>query len=118
MKTIRILILALGLSLCAGPVLVLTSCATSSQPVAVNTLKAVGLTAKAAMDASTQLLKQGSITVPQWQAVAAVYDTRFQPAYNVAVTAVQSDLSSVASPDLVNLAAQLTNLVASYTTHP
>lgn len=111
MKNI-ILILILAVS---SP-LAFTGCGTapSERVVAVRTLHAVGLSAKAAMDGSTQLLKQGAITVEQWQRVANIYDIRFQPAYAAAVLAVKSDLSSVASPDLITLAAELTNLVASY----
>jgi hypothetical protein len=105
--------LLLILSLALTPAF--TACQTppSERAVAVQTLKAVGFTAKTAMDASTQLLKQGTITVEQWQKVAVLYDTRFQPAFNVAVLAVQSDLSP-ASPDLVAIAVELTNLVASF----
>lgn len=100
----------------AGWVGFVTGCSTapSERTQAVHTLQAVGLSAKAAMDASTQMLKQGTITVEQWQEVATAYDTRFQPAYGAAVLAVRSDLSSVASPDLVGLALELTNLVATY----
>jgi hypothetical protein len=90
------------------------SSAPSERTTAVHTLQAVGLSAKAAVDASAQLLKQGSISVEQWQRVANIYDLRFQPAYGAAVLAVKSDLSSVASPDLIAIAAELTNLVASY----
>jgi hypothetical protein len=86
----------------------------SERTAAVHTLQAVGLSAKSAMDASTQLLKQGAITVEQWQKVALLYDTKFQPAYGAAVLAVKSDLSSAASPDIIALAAELTNLVATF----
>ncbi len=90
-----------------------TGCQTapSARVVEVQTLKAVGASAKAAIDASAQLLKQG-------QKIAAFYDTKFQPAFNLAVAAASSDLSSVASPDLINLATQLANLVAQLTAKP
>jgi hypothetical protein len=87
----------------------------STQVATVHTLQAVGVSAKTAMDASTQLLKQGTITVDQWQKVAAIYDTRFQPAFAAAVVVAHSDVSSAASPDLIAIAAELTNLVATYT---
>lgn len=79
----------------------------------VQTLKAVGLSAKTAMDAATTLLKQNSITLAQWMRVADLYDHEFQPAYRVAVNAVQSDLAP-ASPQLINVGAQIVQLVASY----
>lgn len=108
-----ILVLALTLALPLAPV----GCtqAPSQRSATVMTLKIVGTTAKTAMDAATDLLKRGTITVPQWQKVALFYDTRWQPAFKLAVTTAQSDLSSVASPDLIALAAELTNLVAQLT---
>lgn len=112
MKTLRFLALfcALAFTLCEQP-----GCTTapSGRVAAVQTLKAVGLSAKTAMDASTELLKRDTITVAQWEKVASFYDNRFQPAYRLAVTAVNSDFSSLASPDLVNLAIELNALVAS-----
>lgn len=114
MKTYRTIILALAL--CWAGAFVFTGCQQppSQRVVAVNTLKAVGLSAKAAMDASTSLLKQGAISYAQWQKVAVVYDNKFQPAFNAALVAVNSDLSSFASPDLIAIAAELTNLVATF----
>ena len=78
------------------------------------TLLAIGEAAKASLDGSTQLLKQGSITVDQWQRVATIYDTRFQPTYHAAVITAKGDLSSVASPDLIAIAAELATLVATF----
>lgn len=94
-----------------------TGCASgSSQQVnAVQTLKIIGQTAKSSMDASTQLLKQGSITVAQWQRIADFYDQKFQPTYSLAVAASRSDLSTIASPDLLALATQFASLVAQLT---
>jgi hypothetical protein len=83
----------------------------SQRVVEAQTLGVLGQTAKAAMDTATQLLKDGKITVSQWQGVANFYDAKWQPAFNVAVTAVSSNLDSIASPDLQNLATQFGNLV-------
>jgi hypothetical protein len=91
------------------------STAPSQRVQTVQTLKIVGQSAKTSVDAAAQLLKQGSITVEQWNKVAALYDTNFQPAYGLAVTAAHSDLSTVASPDLVGIAAELATLVAQLT---
>lgn len=110
------LLFILGLSLCAvGPV-AFTGCSTpvSQRTVEVQTLGALGIAAKGTMDQASLALKNGTITVAQWQAVANFYDTKFQPAYNLALSAVNSDLSSVASPDLVGLASQLATLLSSY----
>lgn len=121
MKSTRLLLISLVLAFVGTFCLVnLTGCSSppSERVVAVNSLQAVGLTAKSAMDASTQLLKQGSITVAQWEKVAAAYDNRFQPAFTVAVVAARSDLSTIASPDLVALALEITNLVTSFQKTP
>lgn len=121
MKTTRLLILSIVLA-CAGIVCLtnLTGCSTppSARVVQVQTLRAVGESAKTAMDAATQLLKQNSITLTQWMRVADLYDHDFQSAYRVAVAAARSDLSSIASPDLANVAGQIVNLVASFNTKP
>lgn len=116
MKPIRYLIIALALGL--GSV-AYQGCqqAPSARVIQYQTLRGVGEAGKSSMDATTQLLKQGSITYEQWQKVATFYDTKFQPAYAVAVVAAQSDLSSVASPDLTNLLNQLLALTAALTTH-
>lgn len=95
-----------------------TSCSTapSSRVTEVKTLKIVGATAKTAMDAATQLLKDDKITVAQWTKVASFYDGKFQPAFTLAVAAVGSDLTA-ASPDILSLATQFASLVAELTAH-
>lgn len=95
-----------------------TGCAAGStqQAKTVQTLKIVGQTAKTGMDGSTQLLKQGSITVAQWQKIADFYDNKFQPAYTLAVATAHADVSSLASPALLTLAGDFAALVAQYST--
>lgn len=95
-----------------------TGCSTApdQRTQTVQTLKIVGQSAKTTMDGATQLLKQGSITVQQWQSIASFYDSKFQPAYALAVASARSDLSSIASPDLIGIAAQLSALVAQIST--
>lgn len=97
-----------------------TGCQTapSARVTEVQTLGVVGSSAKSAMDTATQLLKSGQITVPQWQAIANFYDNRWQPTYNLAVSAVQSNLSTIASPDLSGLLQQFLSLVAQLSTKP
>lgn len=91
-----------------------TSCSTApvERVSQVHTLQAIGATADTAMKTAASLRKHDQITEEQWQKVAVFFDTRYQPAYRLAVAAVSADLSSAASPDLVNLAAQLAALVA------
>lgn len=87
----------------------------ATQSKTVQTLLTIGTTAKTAMDASTQLLKQGAISVDQWRQIANFFDTKWQPAFALAVSAAHSDLSSLASPDLIALAAQFTAFIAQVT---
>lgn len=105
----------LALCLAIAPV-GLTSCATSPQVQATEarTLLAVGTSAKAGLDTCTQLLKAGKMSVADYQKVAAFFDSRFQPAFRLAVAVAKSD-TAPASPDLLNLASQFAALVATYT---
>lgn len=94
-----------------------TGCATppDQRVQTVTTLKIVGQSAKTSMDAATQLLKQGSISVAQWSKVADVYDKNWQPTYALAVVTAHSNINSPADPELVGIAAQLAALVAEFT---
>jgi hypothetical protein len=97
-----------------------TGCKTSptERTQTVTTLKIVGTSAKASIDAAASLLRDGKISVSQWQSISSVYDTKFQPAFNLAAATAHSDLSSAASPDLIALASQLATLIAQFTTKP
>ncbi len=79
-----------------------TGCSTtpSAQLNAVLTLKVSGETAKAAMDGASSLLKDGTITVAQWQKVADIYRNKFQPAFNLAVIAAQGNYATLSSGDV------------------
>lgn len=111
-----ILILSLAFAL---PILN-TGCPTppNERVATVTTLKAVGQTAEGAVMLSAQLYRDGKINATQARKVNALYDEKFQPAYRAAVAAAKSDLSSIASPDLVNLAAQLAALVSQFQNTP
>jgi len=114
MKNRILLIIALAFGAIAIPVLE-TSCAAPSERVAqVQTLKAVGHTAEAAVATSAQLYSAGKITPEQARKVMDIYDRQFQPAYRVAVNAVNANLDSIASPELISLAAQLSAIVATF----
>lgn len=92
-----------------------TGCtAPSGRVVEVQTLKAVGHTAESAVALSAQLYRDHRITADQARAVNTLYDVKFQPAFRVAVNAVQMNLDSIASPELVDLASQISSLVNSY----
>lgn len=115
MKTIRAIVLAA--SLLAAPFFVLPilpGCtqAPSERVVAVQTLKSVGQAAEASVALSAQLYHDGKITPAQARQVMDFYDTKFTPAFRLAVIATNSSLDSIASPDVMNLATQLASLVA------
>ena len=111
------LLFAVALSI--APIALQTACQTapSARVVQVQTLKAVGQSAEAAVALSAQLYQSGTITAVQARQVIDFYDKQFQPVFRVAVAAVQSNLDSAASPDLVNLAAQLSALVIKFQNH-
>lgn len=111
MKNRFLLILALAFAPIA---FVGCSTAPDQRTAAVTTLKIVGQTADTAMMVAAQLYHDGKISQAQWNHVAVIHDQQFLPAYKLAIAAVQSDLSSVASPDLQNLANALAGLVASF----
>lgn len=89
-----------------------TSCSTAptERVQAVMTLKALGAARDTAMQVAGQLWRDGRIDDAQRDKIIAFHDAKFQPAYNLAVAGVQADLT-VASPDLVNLFAQLQALI-------
>jgi hypothetical protein len=112
-KTFRFLALALTLALATPIILTQPGCKTapSARVVEVQTLKGVGQSAEAAVALSAHLYQSNTITAAQARQVMDFYDNKFQPTFRVAVAAVNANLDSVASPDLISLAAQLSNLV-------
>lgn len=106
------LILVLALALVA-PVFHGCSSAPSERVQTVTTLKVIGASVDSLMQTAAKMYKSGEITQEQWNKVATVHDEQFLPAYNLAVTAARADLSSLASPDLVNLANQLSSIILS-----
>lgn len=120
MKTIKRIVAASFFMLAApAATLVLlnfhTGCTTTptERTTQVTTLKVLGASRDAAMKTAAQLLKDGKITWKQWDEIAKVHE-QFQAAYRLAVVTVQSDLSSVASPDLMKLWGELASLVATF----
>lgn len=109
----RLLVISVVLALAGiGCLSQLTGCSTapSERVVAVTTLKTLGEARNTAMQVAGQLWRDGKITDAQRDKIIAFHDGVFQPAYRLAVAGVQSDLT-VASPDLLNLFAQLQALI-------
>ncbi len=96
-----------------------TSCATapSARIVEVQTLKSVGEAAETTMTLSAKLYAAGTITPAQARIVFDFYNQKFQPAFRLAAAAAHSDLSTLASPDVLALAAQMSSLVAQFQNH-
>lgn len=106
------LILALAIACPLAPIGCNSS--PSSRVQQVQTLKGVGASVDTAMKVAARLLKDGKITREQWDKLAAFHDNKFQPAYKFAVSLVRSDLSSVASPDILSLLSELLAIVDSF----
>ncbi len=117
MKKMFSLLTALCVVCFCIPAVTLTSgCGTppSARVVQVQSLKAVGQSAESAVTLCANLYGARQITAAQAQAVMDFYNQKFQPAFRVAVAAVNANLDSLASPDLQALANQLSNLVATF----
>ncbi len=119
MKKLFSALVALCAFVLAGPILTLSGgCAAPSARVAqVQTLKAVGQAAEASVALSAQLYRDSRITPEQARYIADFYDKKFQPAYRLAVAAVNANLDSIASPDVAALASQLSSLVVQFQNH-
>lgn len=116
MKTI-LAILCLSFAVVA-PILPGCSTPPSSRVVQVQTLKAVGESAEAAVKLSAQLYQSGTITSVQARAAIDFYNQKFQPAFRLAVATVNANLNSTAAPEIADLATQLSALVSSYLRTP
>jgi hypothetical protein len=86
----------------------------SARVAQVQTLKAVGATAEASVALSAQLYAGGTINASQAREVMDFYDQKFQPVYRLAVASVNANLDSIASPDVLALATQLSALVLQF----
>lgn len=106
--------LLLILLLATAPVFTSCQSAPSERTATVHTLKAVGHMAEAAVELSARLYADGRITAQQARDVAQAYDLRFQPAFRVAVEAAKFDTSAASPQSLLEMAAELQRLVASY----
>lgn len=113
---IRLLIVALALTLCVGPIMVVAGCsstpATRNQTVA--TLKAVGHTAEAAVSLSAQLFADGKITNDQAYAVFEFYNQKFRPAFRSAVLASKMNVDSISPQEVIDLSSELTAMVSAF----
>lgn len=106
------LLLALCLALASPLAPIACKTAPSERVTEYQTLKTIALSVDAAMKVSVKLLQEGKIDGAQWGKIAVAH-ARFQQAFKLALSAVQSDLSP-ASPDLIRLAGELLSIVASY----
>ncbi len=114
MKTLRAIIAACCLSFAIAGVSTAPGCSAppTERVAAVQTLKAIGASRDAAMQTAASLFRGGKITAAQWERVASFHDTKFAPAYRLAVAAVKADLTSLASPDLQAIWQELFTMVS------
>lgn len=80
------------------------------------TLKAVGDAADGIVATSAHLYASGAITADQARSIKTLFDTKFHPAYLVAVNAAHTDLSTQIPENLIALASQLAALLQTYQT--
>lgn len=94
----------------------LTGCqGTTALVVATQTLKAVGEGAEATVATSAKMYNSGQIAAAQALNIVNFYDQRFQPAFRAAAAGVDVGVAP-APANLVDLAGQLSALLASYHT--
>jgi hypothetical protein len=115
MKSLKRLFLSFLLSIApitgAISVSAVTSGCNTTQTQQVHTLEAVGVSAKASIDTAALLLKNGEITVEQWDDVAAIH-RKFLIAYSFAVKAVKSDLTQNSPAEAITLSIELAKTVS------
>ncbi len=99
------------LLLFAVPTALTQSGCKQSQQQQAQTLEAVGLTAKLTMDSAAIALREGKLSVEKWEKMAYIYDTKFQPAFRVALAQVEGNTKGVAPLALVAIANELSLLL-------
>lgn len=110
MKIIKLLLVSIVLA--ASPALYVGCGTPPNQRVAtVTSLKVAGQIAEQAVASSAILFRDGIIDSDQARAVTDFYDLKFQPAFRSAVIAARVDYSTPASPEIVALASELSNMV-------
>lgn len=116
----RVAVVCLAIGCAAIAPMYFTGCSTppNARVVQVQSLKAVGQSAEAAVALCAQLYRDKQITAAQATRVIMFYDATFQPAFRLAAQAVQSNLDSTASPEIASLAAQLTEMVLKLQRNP
>ena len=77
------------------------------------TLRVLGASIETSMTIAARMFKAGEITQAQWDRLADIHDNKIQPAYRLAVQSAKANLSSVASPELVTLVTDFSNLILS-----
>lgn len=113
MKMIKWLLISLVLA--STPTLYV-GCGTppNERVVTVTTLKVAGQIAEQAVASSAIMYRDGAITEEQARDVAEFFDRKFQPVYRNAVLAARVDLSQPASPEIMALATELSNMVLNF----
>lgn len=104
------ILFAMALAVPVAP-LVLTSCSTSQQRITYNTLASVGMTVNSTYSGYLDGVVQGKVGTNDVPKVSAFYN-QFQAAYAVAIAAAQFNPTNIAPQNVVDLATQLVNLIA------
>lgn len=98
----------------------LSGCSTTpnAQHTEYTTLRVIGASRDAAMQIAAHEYNLHHISPEQWAKIKNLHDNKLQPAYRFAVAAAMANLDTLASPDLVDLANQLAQLIAQFTGIP
>lgn len=104
------ILFAMALAVPAVP-LVLTSCSTSQQRITYNTLASVGMTVNSTYSGYLDGVVQGKVGTNDVPRVSVLYN-QFQAAYAVAISAAQFNPTNIAPQNVVDLATQIVNLIA------
>lgn len=78
------------------------------------TLKAVGDAADGVVATSAHLYASGVISADQANSIKTLFDTKFHPAYILAMNAAHTDLSTDVPQNLIAIAGQLAALLQTY----
>lgn len=91
--------------------LALTGCKTSQQRLTYNTLASVGMTVNSAYSGYLDGVVQGKVPTNDVPKVSLLYN-QFQGAYSVAISAAQFNPTNIAPQNVVDLATQIVNFIA------
>ncbi len=77
----------------------------------------MGLTAETTVAISAQLYESGTITAKQARDIMDFYTYKFQPAFNLAVDAVQGNKTAISPESIIRLGIELSAMLSQAQNH-